>query len=60
VSEGPVNLNRVRKEKAREEARRQADANSAKHGRTKAERLLEATRNAKARAILDRHRIEDE
>jgi hypothetical protein len=60
VSEGPVNLNRYRKEKAREEAKTRADANAAKHGRTKAERLLEAARAEKARAMLDRHKLEDE
>ena len=60
MSEGPVNLNRYRKEKARAEAKVRADANAAKHGRTKAERLLEAARAEKARAMLDRHKIEDE
>ena len=60
MSETPVNLNRARKEKARQEARRQADANAAKFGRTKAERILDATRAAKARAILDAHRRDDE
>jgi hypothetical protein len=31
-----------------------------KHGRTKAERLLDAARSEKAKAMLDRHKIEDE
>jgi hypothetical protein len=60
MSEGPVNLNRYRKEKAKETAKARADANAVKHGRTKAERLLEAARAEKARAMLDRHKIEDE
>jgi len=60
MTDGPVNLNRYRKEKAKEEARARADANAVKHGRTKAERLLEAARAEKARAMLDRHKIEDE
>ncbi len=60
MTETPVNLNRVRKEKARDEARRQADANSVKFGRTKAERLGDALRNEKARAALDRHKLDDE
>ena len=60
MSEGPVNLNRYRKEKAKETAKTRADANAVKHGRTKAERLLEAARAEKARAMLDRHKLEDE
>lgn len=36
-----TNLNRFRKQKAREDARQQADANAAKHGRTKAQKLTE-------------------
>jgi hypothetical protein len=60
MSEGPVNLNRYRKEKAKVEDKARADANAVKHGRTKAERLLEAARAEKARAMLDRHKIEDE
>ena len=60
MSEGPVNLNRYRKEKAKAEDKARADANAVKHGRTKAERLLEAARAEKARAMLDRHKLEDE
>ena len=56
----PINLNRARKDRGRSEKRATADANAAKHGRTKAERILEATRNVKAARILDQHRIEDE
>lgn len=55
----PVNLNRARKERARERARAQADANAVKHGRTKAERVLEATRAEHARRQLDAHRFEE-
>jgi hypothetical protein len=60
MTDGPVNLNRYRKEKAKADARTRADANAVKHGRTKAERLLDAARSEKARAMLDRHKIEDE
>jgi hypothetical protein len=64
MSEGdpaaPVNLNRFRKEKAREEAKARADANAAKFGRTKAERVLAATRADKARRLLDQHRRDEE
>jgi hypothetical protein len=55
----PVNLNRVRKEKARAEAKARADANAAKHGRTKAERLLEAARTEQARRRLDQLKFEE-
>ena len=60
MSEPPVNLNRVRKDKARAEDKARADANAAKFGRTKAERVLQATRNAKARAMLDAHKTGEE
>lgn len=49
----PVNLNRYRKAKAREESRAQADANAVKFGRTKAERTREASDAAKAARDLD-------
>ena len=52
----PVNLNRFRKQKARDEKRAQADENAARHGRTKAERELDEARARKARAALDGHR----
>jgi len=45
-----VNLNKLRKAKARVEAKVQAEANRAKFGRTKAERK----RDDKERAILTR------
>jgi phage protein D len=56
----PINLNRARKDKARADAKARADENAVKHGRTKAQRLLDAAKNDKARQMLDRHRIEDE
>ena len=55
----PVNLNRARKARVREEARRLADANAARFGRTKAERLLEAARSERARRALDGTRREE-
>jgi len=55
-----INLNRARKTRAREEMRAQADANAAKHGRTKAERIAEAARSEQARRILDQHHMEEE
>jgi len=55
----PINLNKQRKAAAKDKDRRQAEANSLKYGRSKAERILEATRNENVRAALDRHRFED-
>lgn len=50
-----VNLNKARKAKARTIARDQADQNSVKFGRTRAEKTLDAARNDKARRDLDGH-----
>ena len=50
-----VNLSRARKSRARDDKRRQADENAAKHGRSKAERLVEAADAARAKAHLDGH-----
>lgn len=52
---GVVNLNRFRKEKARAEKRAEADANAAKHGRTKAEKALDKARAEKTARTLDGH-----
>ncbi len=51
-----TNLNRARKEKARNEKRARGDANAAKHGRTKAQRALEDARADKSARDLDGHR----
>lgn len=56
----PINLNRARKDRARAEARALADENSIRHGLSKAERVLAAARSARASAILDQHRVDDE
>lgn len=60
MNDRPVNLNRFRKARERADKRAQADANALKFGRTKAERLLEATRGEKARRMLDAHKMEDD
>ncbi|WP_019833984.1 DUF4169 family protein [Sphingomonas sp. PR090111-T3T-6A] len=54
-----VNLNRVRKAKARVDAAKQAETNRAKFGRTKAEREAEATEQARRKALLDGAKRED-
>ena len=50
-----VNLNRVRKAAAKAGARRQADENAVKFGRTKAQRQLEAAQAEQAQARLAAH-----
>ncbi len=54
-----VNLNTIRKQKARAEKRARADANAVKFGRSKAETQLDKARADKARRGLDQHRRED-
>jgi Domain of unknown function (DUF4169) len=49
----PVNLNRFRKDKAREDARRQADTNAVKFGRTKAEKATDKAETARKAKLLD-------
>ncbi|EYD77873.1 hypothetical protein Rumeso_00600 [Rubellimicrobium mesophilum DSM 19309] len=55
-----TNLNRARKALDRSKEKAQADANALKHGRTKAQRLLEAAQAEKARRALDQSKFEDE
>ena len=55
-----VNLNRARKQQAREEKRDQSSENAVKHGLSKAEKLLMATRNTRAQQMLDQHKNEDD
>lgn len=54
-----VNLNKARKARDRAEEKAQADANALKHGRTKAERLLEAARAENAKRALDQAKFEE-
>ena len=56
----PVNLNKVRKARSRAEAKAEADANAVRFGRTKAEKVLEATQKAQATARLDQLKFEGE
>ncbi len=58
-SDRPVNLNKTRKARDRAEAKRQADENAARHGRTKAQRLLEAAQSERARRALDGAKFEE-
>ena len=56
----PVNLNHARKEKERADKKARADVNAVKHGRTKAERLLDTAQTDQAKARLDQLKFEDE
>jgi uncharacterized protein DUF4169 len=55
-----VNLKRFRKRTEREQSAKQADANRARFGRTKSERLLDERLGNRASDLLDQHRIDDE
>jgi hypothetical protein len=50
-----VNLRTHRKQSARDTARRDADANAARHGRTKAERARDQHDQDRLKAHLDAH-----
>jgi hypothetical protein len=54
-----VNLNRFKKNKAKELREREADANRIKFGRTKAEKTLTAAEKDLAEKSLDGHKIDE-
>jgi len=54
-----VNLNRVRKERAKAEARTAAKANRAAHGRTAADRKKAESERERAARLLDGSKLED-
>ena len=53
-----VNLSRVRKRNAREQAEKQADTNRARFGRTKSERARDELLTGRANDHLDQHRVD--
>lgn len=55
-----VNLRTAKKQAARKAARSIADANAAKHGQSKSERMLERARAEKTARELDGHKRETE
>ena len=55
-----VNLRQAKKRRARDEKRREADGNAARHGRTKAEREAETLQSDLAARRLSGHLIEDD
>ena len=54
-----INLNRVRKDRAKAEGRTAATANRAAHARTKAERTRAETERERAARLLDGSKLED-
>ncbi len=56
----PVNLNQARKARARANAKKKADENAVRFGRTKAERALDHAKVAQATTKLDQHKREHE
>ena len=58
MSDGPVNLNRVRKTRARAAKQARAAENAARFGRTRPQKAEEAAA-ARARVRLDAHRRDD-
>ena len=52
------NLNRFRKQKARDDKRRKGDENAARHGLSKDQKALAKARSDKAARDLDGHRKE--
>ena len=55
-----VGLGKVRKARERDLHKAVAEENAVKFGRTKAQKVLEATQSEQARKMLDSNRIEEE
>lgn len=53
MTDAPINLNRARKDRARAADKAQADENSVRHGRTKAQKDAERLDTARAARHLD-------
>ena len=56
----PISLAKARKARDRARKAAEAEANAAKFGRTKAQKLREAADQDRARRLLDAHRIDPE
>jgi hypothetical protein len=55
-----INLKRFKKRAERQQSEQQADANRARFGRTKSERVADEQRTDRASEVLDQHRIDGE
>ncbi len=56
----PINLNQARKTRTRAQAKAEADENAVRFGRTKAQKVLEATQGQHASDRLDQHKFEED
>ena len=54
-----INLKRFKKRSEREHSAKQADANRARFGRTKAERAQDERRDERIGNFLDQHKLDD-
>ncbi|MEP5729751.1 MAG: DUF4169 family protein [Sulfitobacter sp.] len=52
----PINLNKVRKDRARSEKKERADQNVVAYGRSKLEKQATKIQNAKAKRMVDNHK----
>lgn len=55
----PINLNKVRKAKAKAAKSANSAQNRAKFGRTKQEKAAETLRSDKEKAVLDAHKLRE-
>jgi hypothetical protein len=55
-----INLKRFKRRIERQQSAKRADANRARFGRTKSERVLDEQRANRANDLLDQHRIDGE
>jgi Domain of unknown function (DUF4169) len=55
-----VNLKRFKKRAERHQSEKQAEANRARFGRTRSERILDEKHVSRASDLLDQHRIDGE
>lgn len=60
MTEKPINLNKARKERDKAADKARADVNAVRHGQTKAQRLLNATQQERARRQIDQLKFDDE
>ena len=54
-----INLKRFKKRGEREQSAKEAEANRARFGRTKAERALDQHRTDRAGDLLEQHKLDD-
>jgi hypothetical protein len=55
VSDAPINLNRARKQRARDEEKAKADENAVRFGRTRAQKEAERAEAERAARLLEGH-----